>query len=68
MRKAAPEDVPPVYLEALKVVHARIDPQEDVDVEGEQQGGMPCAQARRQAGTGLQLRHPAWPVQSLLLL
>ncbi|KAL4451286.1 hypothetical protein ABPG77_009358 [Micractinium sp. CCAP 211/92] len=34
MRKAAPEDVPPVYLEALKVVHARIDPQEDVDAEG----------------------------------
>ncbi|KAL4420809.1 hypothetical protein ABPG75_010465 [Micractinium tetrahymenae] len=35
MRKAAPEDMPPIYLEALKAAHARIEPREE-DVEEEE--------------------------------
>lgn len=68
MRKASPEDVPPIYLEALKAAYARIEPRED-DLEEEEgtqggagralEGAEPCAGA-----DGLPLYFPSLPASA----
>lgn len=54
MRKAAPEDVPATYLEALRAAHARIEPREEEEIEEE---GGPLGGAGRAQGS---LAGTAW--------